>query len=62
MKNRLKILILVVLILVVVSIIIIKFVKEDASFNKSLSLEELPVTLDEVNMEIKKDTLTKKGQ
>jgi len=61
MKNRLKVLFIVVLILVVVSIIIVKFVHEHASFNKSLSLEELPVTLDKVDIEIKKETLTRKS-
>lgn len=61
MKNGLKILILVVSILLVASIIIVNFVYEDSRFNNSLSLEEFPVTLNEVNIEIKKDTLTKSG-
>lgn len=59
MKNRLKIFFIILLISII--IILINFIQENISFDKSLSPEELPVTLDNVNIEIKKETLTKKG-
>lgn len=59
MKNTLRIFLIIFLISAI--IMVIRFIQENISFDKSLSLEELPVTLDNVNIEIKKETLTKKG-
>lgn len=61
MKSRLKVFFVIVLIFIAVSITLIGVIARNGNSDKSLSVEELPVTLDNVKIEIKDNTLTKRS-